>query len=58
MKQFHTTEKQHPGTFSWPFSHPLSSTLDPYMVELRADSQVFQKAEMSVRPARQRSCGW
>ena len=56
MKHFRTIEKRYPGMFSWPFSSPLSSTLDRYIVELIADSQVFQQAGASVRAARQGSC--
>ena len=57
MKQFTTIEKLDTGIFSWLFSSPLSSTLYPYIVELIADSQVFQQAGASVRQARQGSGG-
>jgi len=57
MKHFPTIEKLDTGLFSWLFSSPLSSTLSRYMVELIANSQVFQQAGASVRQARQGSCG-
>src|SRR5260370_11098371 len=56
MKHFRTIEKRYPGMFSWPFSRPLSSTLDRYSVQLIADAQAFQQAGASVRQARQGFC--
>jgi len=50
MKHFRTSEQLDPGMFSWPFSRPLSSTLDPYSVELLAASQVFPVARRIFLP--------
>ena len=58
MNQFASIEKRDASMFSWLFSHPLTLTCYPRMVELIADGQMSQKTGVMVRQSRQGCCCW